>query len=326
VFIATLSNGVCESTSSISIHVDLTPTVAIIATSNSVCIGNSATLTASGANSYTWNNGSNSTSIVINPQVTSSYALIGKNGVCPNNSVTTQISVLPPLSLTIAANPAIICEGETSSLTAVGAANYTWIAMTVGSQVTVNPIASANYTVFATLGTGCSATKTVNVKVNPLPEVLVSATADTICSGVQVNFFASGAFTYTWLPSGQVGGQLTDNPLVTTIYTLTGRDLNLCSNTATIAVDVNACDGISENVGSGLFSVFPNPASDVLHIRFSNGENRRVRLCSLDGKLVYLQDNADFDTVISVKDFAAGLYILTITDQKGSNNLKITVQ
>jgi hypothetical protein len=46
---------------------------------NLICMGGSATLTAAGANSYTWNNMSNATSIAVSPTVSTVYSVVGTN-------------------------------------------------------------------------------------------------------------------------------------------------------------------------------------------------------------------------------------------------------
>ena len=68
------------------------PAITAISTStNYLCLGNSATLTASGATSYSWNTSSTSQSIVINPTVTTSYTVSGTNTVgCNANTTITQ--------------------------------------------------------------------------------------------------------------------------------------------------------------------------------------------------------------------------------------------
>jgi hypothetical protein len=73
----------CTSLPAVSI-VTVMPSPAITATSSSslLCVGESATLTASGVSSYTWSTGSNAASIVVSPTVSTTYSVssIGTNG------------------------------------------------------------------------------------------------------------------------------------------------------------------------------------------------------------------------------------------------------
>lgn len=53
------------------------PNIAITSSTNNLCIGDNATLTASGANNYTWVTNSNSASIIVSPSVTTNYFVTG---------------------------------------------------------------------------------------------------------------------------------------------------------------------------------------------------------------------------------------------------------
>ncbi len=57
--------------------------------SASICNGQTTTLTANGATTYTWNTGSNATSIVVNPTVTTTYSLSGTASCSVSPSVLT---------------------------------------------------------------------------------------------------------------------------------------------------------------------------------------------------------------------------------------------
>ena len=68
----------------------LNPSIIASTSSDSLCSGQSATLTASGATSYTWSPlGSNSNTVVVSPSISTNYVLIGSNdGICfPSTNV-----------------------------------------------------------------------------------------------------------------------------------------------------------------------------------------------------------------------------------------------
>jgi hypothetical protein len=74
-----------------SVQVYALPNI-VTATSNSLlCVGQSATLTAIGANTYTWSTTENTTSIAVSPTIQTTYTVIGTdaNG-CSNSSIVTQ--------------------------------------------------------------------------------------------------------------------------------------------------------------------------------------------------------------------------------------------
>ncbi len=67
------------------------PTVTAVSSTTLLCTGQTATLTAGGASTYTWSTTATTASIVISPTVTTSYTVIGTatNG-CANIAVSTQ--------------------------------------------------------------------------------------------------------------------------------------------------------------------------------------------------------------------------------------------
>ena len=60
------------------------PTVTINATPTSLCIGQSAILTASGASTYVWSNSATTSSITVSPTATATYTVTGKTAGCPS--------------------------------------------------------------------------------------------------------------------------------------------------------------------------------------------------------------------------------------------------
>ena len=85
-------NGSCYGLATTSISISSSITVIASSSSPSICVGQSATLTANGASSYTWNTGSNATSIIVSPTISASYSVAGSSGSC-NGSAVTAVSV-----------------------------------------------------------------------------------------------------------------------------------------------------------------------------------------------------------------------------------------
>ena len=72
-----------------------TPTLMVSSSSSVVCsMGGSLSLTATGANSYTWSTGATTTSIIVSPSVTTSYTVYGSNTNGCASSVFTQTVVI----------------------------------------------------------------------------------------------------------------------------------------------------------------------------------------------------------------------------------------
>ncbi len=139
------------------------PTIAFNPASLQVCTGSSATLNVTGAATYTWSTGSNSTAIVITPTANTTYSVIGTStsgctSALPSiNTVT--VNALPTLS--VVSSNSIICQGNSATLTASGATTYTWSTTSNSASVVVSPTASATYTVNGTDANGCSNVTTI---------------------------------------------------------------------------------------------------------------------------------------------------------------------
>jgi hypothetical protein len=84
------TTGSCSGTSTINILVKPKPLLTVQLDSI-ICAGQIATLTASGANTFTWNTGSNSPTIMVTPLVNSTYSVNGTdtNG-CANQAIVKQ--------------------------------------------------------------------------------------------------------------------------------------------------------------------------------------------------------------------------------------------
>jgi hypothetical protein len=167
-----------------------------------------------------------------------------------NNNMSVFLNTFPILTFSGATT---ICKGNSTTLTASGATNYTWSA-NAGSVTTataaLSPTVTTTYSVSA-INSGCgnTATFTVSVMVNPTPTVTANAASNSICTGSSDILTASGATTYSW--SANAGGATTStvnvSPSSTTIYTVTGTDANGCVNSASKTVTVNALPSVSIN-------------------------------------------------------------------------------
>jgi hypothetical protein len=138
--------------------------------SNSVvCSGVSATLTASGAVSYTWNSSFSFPSFVVTPSVTTVYtvAAVDASGCPQNGTVAVAVNQLP--NVTAVPSSTGICSGESATITASGATSYTWNDGSNTTTIVVSPTISVNYnyTVSGTDANGCIGTNTTNLAVNP---------------------------------------------------------------------------------------------------------------------------------------------------------------
>jgi photosystem II stability/assembly factor-like uncharacterized protein/PKD repeat protein len=175
---ATNSVGSNSQTANNLINVSALPNVVINSAKDTVCIGDSIQLNASGASLFQWSASStlSSTSIAnpyAKPVFTTAYNVTGTdaNGCSNNASKTINLNQLPIVSVT----PAIpfILSGSSIQLTASGADSYQWapptgLSTTTGAVVTANPATTTTYTVTGTDSKNCKGNINVQVKVAPV--------------------------------------------------------------------------------------------------------------------------------------------------------------
>jgi gliding motility-associated-like protein len=203
------------------------------------CPNSQVTLTATGANTYSWNpniqNG-----VAFTPTTTMNYLVTGTSAQGCTATDFVLVTLLP--SFTISTPAVSVCQNLTANLVATGALTYTWspatnLSATTGGTVLFTPGTNTNYTVTGTNAAGCTATSSLIVTVKPLP--LVNAGFDaTICAGQSTVLSATGANGYQWTGLA-AGNPITVTPSATTTYTVTGTGANLCTNTDQIVVTVN---------------------------------------------------------------------------------------
>lgn len=260
----------CSSTDTVTVKVNPIPTVDAGPTL-SICAGSSTTLNGTGASNYSWSPSTGlSNPSIANPVATPAspitYTLTGTT-VYGCSAMDTMSIFLNGITVTTSA-PVSICNGGNTTLTASGGTSYTWSPAASLSNATIaNPVASptatTTYTVIGTSGSGCADTTTVTVTVNPLPSVNAGATV-AICNGATTTLNGSGALSYLWSPAGTLSNANIPNPICsatsTTLYTLTGTDVNGCVNTDTLTIVVKplptADAGLNTSICSGTTTTF----------------------------------------------------------------------
>lgn len=208
------------------------PTVFVA--SNIICKGESKSINASGANTYSWSTGATSPFILVTPTVTTSYTVVGTDGNgCKNTSVSIiTVNDLPTISVTSNS----MCAGNFASISASGsAATYTWSNAQTSQTISVNPSATTQYTCIGSTAQGCKASAVSTVVVAPNPTVAL--TSGTLCVGKTLNLTATGAPNYLW-SSGDVNSSIAVTPTITTTYTCVGTYATGCNNTAVTTVTV----------------------------------------------------------------------------------------
>jgi len=234
--------------------------------STSVCNGNSTTLTASGANSYTWNTSAVSLSISVTPQVSSNYSVTGASveGCTASATFSVVVGTLP--NVTASVNTSLICFGKPVTLSANGAATYTWLPLqSNSSSITITPSITTTYTLLGNLN-GCDNSDSITLAVKPSPTLVLVSDSSSICEGNSVSITVTGAATYSWSTS-DTSATISVSPNVNTTYVVTGFNSDGCADTASHFVLVDPCTGISVTNKKEIFiQIYPNPNSGSFYI------------------------------------------------------------
>lgn len=241
-----------------------------------ICNGTSTTLTASGADTYTWSpatglSATSGASVTANPGTTTTYTVTGTNSAGCSGTATVKVTVTPALTATISPDVGI-CSGDSTTLTAGGGADYAWspatgLSSTTGASVTASPTTTTTYTV--TVSSGSCTPVTASVTVTILANTVATVSPDvSICSGGSGTVLtAGGGDTYTWSPSAglssNAGASVTANPPSTTTYTVSVSSGSCPAATASVTVtvvpapmatlspDVSICSGESTILTAG---------------------------------------------------------------------------
>jgi len=298
-YTVTGDNNGCINTAVSSVAVNSLPIVSVI--SATICSGATGTVVASGANTYTWNTGATTNSIVDNPSITTDYTVSGTSAEgCLGVAVTGAITV--GVAPSIVVNSASVCAGSSATLTANGVSTYTWNTGATTSSIIVTPTVNTVYSVNGDLvGCGVSASNAATVTINSLP--IVSVNSGTICSGQSFTMTPSGATTYTFSNGSDV---VTSS--VNASYTVTGTDANGCQNSAVSALSVNALPVVTAVTNNTLLCV---------------GQTATL---SASGATTYTWSTTDNTTAVAVSPTIQTTYTVNGTDVNGCSNTTTVTQ
>ncbi|MEI9955522.1 MAG: PKD domain-containing protein [Ferruginibacter sp.] len=242
--IVTTQSGCADTAkSAVPIKIVASPQAAITNTASgcvplTVTYGAKLTVADTSAIKWSWDLGTGITSTLQDPPAqlyttAGSYTVkvIAENSSGCRDTVSKTIDayLVPTVS---AGLDTLVCRGSGTTLTATGAANYTWgpatgLSCTNCAQPIAKPDSAITYFVKGTTAQGCSNTDTVLVKVKQ-PFQMLNSNGDTLCKGSSVRLFASGASSYVWSPSTGLSSSTNATPVAspqnTTTYKVIGSD------------------------------------------------------------------------------------------------------
>jgi len=296
-------HAVCFSIETFIITVDPLPNVTV--NDPSICVGQTVTLTAGGANTYTWSPGTyltatTGTSVDATPPSTISYTVTGTdaNGCVNTDQVNVTVNPLPTATISGTIDLCINSTSPNITFTGVsGTAPYTFT-YNINGGANQNVISTGN-TATVSVPTGVAGTFTYNlvsvqdgsatacsqaqsgsvvVTIHNLPNVFAGNDL-TVCEGQTTVLTGSGASSYIW--DNGISNGVPFIPTVTTIYTVTGTSVAGCENTDNVTITVIPTPQVSftgvDLVGcSPVTPTFTNTSTGNLSNctwTFNNGQN-----------------------------------------------------
>jgi hypothetical protein len=306
----------CISNAILTVSINPLPTITAVNSDTFICIGESTTLTASGASTYNWSAPASGSMAVVSPTTTTVYTITGISAAGCVNTATIVVDVYPEL-LTLTANTTI-CTGGTAELNAGGSGNYSWSTGSPFSSISVSPSTFSVYTVTGTDVNGCVATKSVSVTVSPNPTVTASTSKTVVCKDELVVLTATGAVNYSWT-TGSTAPTATVIPLINIIYTytVTGTNADGCVDKDVIQLRADLCTGIESQDGTGTAAtVFPNPSHGLFTVSMSTrpSQSTMIGVYNVSGELIKSFKPVSDHAVIDLQEAAAGVYFVRITE------------
>ena len=268
---ATGANG-CTNQDQVVVNVLALPTVNA-GNDITVCAGLSATLNATGAASYSWNNGITQ-AIPFYPNATTTYTVTGTgaNGCANQDQVVVTVSTGPTVTVS---GSQVICANAPATLSAASTNSMGGFWTTSNGFGTISPNVSngtvtytptsndpvvVNLTYVASNACG-NVSQSTSVTVLPIPSVNAGPDIAS-CSGLPVTLSATSNGFITW--NNNVSNNVAFVPGSTATYTVTAVGANNCTNSDQMVLtvlalpDVNAgadqtiCSGTSATLnGSG---------------------------------------------------------------------------
>jgi gliding motility-associated-like protein len=260
----------------------------------------------SGNQTYQWTNGNSTLTVPSPTNLSGGTWTVTVTDALTFCKVTHVFMVLQPPAMTvlIAANTPSSCAGRNIFITSQASGgtpgySFQWTNGPPSSSHTVAESTGGThvYTLSATDANTCTVTRTVSVAFIANPALVISHAS--ICPLETGTVSVSGATSYTWSNSSN-NPSISDNPLSTTVYTVTG-EASTCTSiaTATILLKPVPVPLIASN----------SPRCEQTQLQlFSNGGAGYA----WNGPLGY-GSNAQNPVINSVQLTQAGVYNLTVT-------------
>ncbi|MFM7636645.1 MAG: gliding motility-associated C-terminal domain-containing protein, partial [Crocinitomicaceae bacterium] len=196
-----------------SSNVTVNPIPAVVVTSETICAGESTTLTATPTilgGSFLWSNATDASTITISPLTTTTYTVVYTLNGCSSSAASGTVTVNPTPQLNI--QSLTICEGEVATLIAtpdILGGTFVWTPNgETTNSIDVNPSTTSNYSAVYTLNNCQSNIANATVTVNPIPLVSFDANNLTGCTPLSAQLWntstVNSSSTFVWTVDGNI--------------------------------------------------------------------------------------------------------------------------
>jgi hypothetical protein len=278
----------------------------ITASKTSICLGDSIVLSVTKGDSYLWNNGKTTNSIVVKPTINSTYNVnVSKNGGCISNT-SIDIEVKSPTANIWASNN-INCVDSVSQLVVNGGVAYKWntIPPQDNDTIVVKPSTTTNYMVTVTDGNGCTVVVGKLITVDKLVPIANAGLDKSINCNISTSLTATGGSTYSWSTQpSQNTASINVNPKTKTTYTVTVTSANRCTSTDEVIVNVNSLP--NANISTATTSICAGKTATL----------------NASGGVKYKWNTNDSTASIIIKPMSSQNYTVTVFNSVGCYNTK----
>ena len=308
----------CTNTDSIIILKDPSPSIFIINHSNGqfiTCNQKTINLSATGANSYSWNRGQNLTGISNQLYDSGMVVLTGidNKGCIAKDSLLVIVDTLKPnLSLKYIGSKSISCNNDPVVVQAFGASLYEWSGGENLKSAKNSFSLPGKYNVKATNLNGCSSKDSIAINKLNYPEIPTIEFNDSM-------LISSKSINYQWYKDGikMQNDTLQKLKIIENGIYMVSVDLNGCISTSSYLKTNLAIEKLDESP----YLIYPNPLINNEFKIQNLTSNTTIEIKDITGK------NIDFQQIdishFEITHMVNGIYFVIINDGKLKSTFKI---